>query len=249
MCPSLFKAHGERTNLHLSPCKNAVKIRTDNRPRTDSARLGHRNQTHPIDHWWISLTDHSLWQLYLQARMRWRYSRLLRPFLQIGFLWLALGVAVSRISDYKHHWSDTIAGALLGIVTAIFTVGFVVVQGDRDCSKPWFGRTLNFSTKIVCKSRCPFKAVVELLGMNSKVVYTICPKSVHPNQCPFQIRFTVHRWDFDQTSDVTIAIAIALCSETFSYYDAKSARIFTYILTCVHSQLMVRTQWWKKCSF
>ena len=54
--------------------------------------------------------------------MTWKFSRLLRPFLQVGFIWVALGTSVSRISDYKHHPSDVLTGALLGVTVAVLTV-------------------------------------------------------------------------------------------------------------------------------
>ena len=54
--------------------------------------------------------------------MRWKFTRLLRPFLQVGLIWIAIGISVSRISDYHHHWSDVLGGAVVGIIGAILTV-------------------------------------------------------------------------------------------------------------------------------
>ena len=61
-------------------------------------------------------------QLYLECRLVWCGSRLLRPFLQVVAVWLALGVSFTRISDYKHHWSDVLAGGLMGTAVAMLTV-------------------------------------------------------------------------------------------------------------------------------
>ncbi|XP_014671072.1 PREDICTED: putative phosphatidate phosphatase [Priapulus caudatus] len=60
--------------------------------------------------------------LYLQARMTWSGSRLLKYTLQVCALFLAYGTALSRISDYKHHWSDVLAGSIQGICVAIIAV-------------------------------------------------------------------------------------------------------------------------------
>ena len=60
--------------------------------------------------------------LYLQARMTWSGSRLLRPFLQLSALMLTWYTGLSRVSDYKHHWSDVLAGFLIGTVAASLTV-------------------------------------------------------------------------------------------------------------------------------
>ena len=38
------------------------------------------------------------------------------------FLLFALLCGMSRVSDYKHHWSDVLAGLILGTLVAIFFV-------------------------------------------------------------------------------------------------------------------------------
>uniref|UniRef100_A0A914V0N9 Phosphatidic acid phosphatase type 2/haloperoxidase domain-containing protein n=2 Tax=Plectus sambesii TaxID=2011161 RepID=A0A914V0N9_9BILA len=57
--------------------------------------------------------------IYLQGRFKIDFlSRLLVPFMQLLLVIFALFTALSRVSDYKHHSSDVIAGGLLGIVIA-----------------------------------------------------------------------------------------------------------------------------------
>lgn len=66
---------------------------------------------------------HSFFQLYLQARWRWPGCSLLgKHFLQFAFVMLALFTGLSRISDYKHHWSDVLAGFALGTLVACLIV-------------------------------------------------------------------------------------------------------------------------------
>lgn len=62
--------------------------------------------------------------LYLQARMPWRstLARAGRAVIQMALLCLAWYTALSRISDYKHHWSDVLAGAFQGYLAAILVV-------------------------------------------------------------------------------------------------------------------------------
>ncbi|XP_013117669.2 putative phosphatidate phosphatase [Stomoxys calcitrans] len=50
------------------------------------------------------------------------------PVLQLLCLMLATSVAISRVFDFKHFWSDIFAGSLLGIVTAVM----FSVQRKRD---------------------------------------------------------------------------------------------------------------------
>lgn len=75
--------------------------------------------------------------LYLQARMTYKGSTLLRHFLQFLFIMIAWYTGLSRISDYKHHWSDVLAGSVLGTVVAIIMAIFVsdLFQG-KDAELP-----------------------------------------------------------------------------------------------------------------
>ncbi|XP_045695821.1 phospholipid phosphatase 1 isoform X2 [Phyllostomus hastatus] len=63
--------------------------------------------------------------LYLQARMKADWARLLRPTLQFGLVATALYVGLSRVSDYKHHWSDVLTGLLQGALVAVLVVVYV----------------------------------------------------------------------------------------------------------------------------
>lgn len=57
--------------------------------------------------------------IYLQARMTWSWSKLPKHVIQFVLLMLAFYTCLSRISDYKHHWSDVLSGAVLGATVAI----------------------------------------------------------------------------------------------------------------------------------
>ncbi|XP_020291271.1 putative phosphatidate phosphatase [Pseudomyrmex gracilis] len=65
--------------------------------------------------------------MYLQLRLRWKGSKLLRHFLQILCITMAWFTALSRISNYKHHWSDVLAGGVLGTVSALI-VAFCIAD-------------------------------------------------------------------------------------------------------------------------
>nr|XP_020852909.1 phospholipid phosphatase 1 isoform X4 [Phascolarctos cinereus] len=72
--------------------------------------------------------------LYLQARMKADWARLLRPTLQFAFIALSIYVGLSRVSDYKHHWSDVLTGLIQGAVVAILVVVFVSdFFEERNC--------------------------------------------------------------------------------------------------------------------
>ncbi|XP_042250230.1 phospholipid phosphatase 1 isoform X2 [Thunnus albacares] len=63
--------------------------------------------------------------LYLQARLQTEWARLLRPTIQFFLIAAAVYTGLSRVSDYKHHWSDVLTGLLQGALMALLVVFFV----------------------------------------------------------------------------------------------------------------------------
>ncbi|KTG31075.1 hypothetical protein cypCar_00030739 [Cyprinus carpio] len=64
-------------------------------------------------------------QLYVQARMASKWARLLRPTIQFFLVAFAIYVGYTRVSDYKHHWSDVVVGLLQGALVAVLTVRYI----------------------------------------------------------------------------------------------------------------------------
>uniref|UniRef100_A0A6P4E2B7 Phosphatidate phosphatase n=1 Tax=Drosophila rhopaloa TaxID=1041015 RepID=A0A6P4E2B7_DRORH len=75
-----------------------------------------------------SLSFYSMLLLALYVHGVWRGRggvRVLRHVLQFLLLMAALCVSLSRVADYWHHWSDVLAGALLGVAYAAITAAYV----------------------------------------------------------------------------------------------------------------------------
>ncbi|XP_030574114.1 phospholipid phosphatase 2-like [Archocentrus centrarchus] len=63
--------------------------------------------------------------LYVQARMRGKWTRLVRPTIQFFLVAFSLYVGYTRISDYKHHPGDVLVGLLQGALIAVLIVRYV----------------------------------------------------------------------------------------------------------------------------
>uniref|UniRef100_A0A3B4FCF2 Phospholipid phosphatase 1 n=1 Tax=Pundamilia nyererei TaxID=303518 RepID=A0A3B4FCF2_9CICH len=63
--------------------------------------------------------------LYLQARLQADCARLLRPTIQFFLIAASVYTGLSRVSDYKHHWSDVLTGLIQGALMALLVVFFV----------------------------------------------------------------------------------------------------------------------------
>ena len=70
--------------------------------------------------------------LYVESRIHFPHSKFLKFFLQLVVAQLGILCSLSRVSDYKHHWSDVLAGLLLGIVIAVLTFDRVVQMLQKD---------------------------------------------------------------------------------------------------------------------
>uniref|UniRef100_A0A1I8AE17 AcidPPc domain-containing protein n=1 Tax=Steinernema glaseri TaxID=37863 RepID=A0A1I8AE17_9BILA len=81
-----------------------------------------------------SFSFYAAWytSLYLQARLyRPLYSRLLLPVIQFSLFGGAAFVAYSRVSDYKHHWSDVLVGSAMGSAIGIIMALFIAEVFNR----------------------------------------------------------------------------------------------------------------------
>ncbi|CAD6195264.1 unnamed protein product [Caenorhabditis auriculariae] len=108
-------------------CVNPDLYITDFNCTTSDLKLIHESQlSFYSGHAAFSFYGAWFTSLYLQARLfRPLFSRLLIPVIQFLLFGGAAYVALTRVSDYKHHWSDVLVGALMGSAIGIFVAFFV----------------------------------------------------------------------------------------------------------------------------
>ncbi|XP_038059199.1 phospholipid phosphatase 1-like isoform X1 [Patiria miniata] len=82
-------------------------------------RIEESHRSFPSGHAAVSVYCMLYLTLYLQSRWKWGDTAFLRPLVQFIALLLALYTCLSRVSDYKHHWSDVFGGAVMGAIIAV----------------------------------------------------------------------------------------------------------------------------------
>lgn len=85
--------------------------------------------------------------------MKGDWARLLRPTIQFGLIAASIYVGLSRVSDYKHHWSDVLTGLIQGAVVAVLIVSNS--EGDGVCVNAGFmNSTLEWQAVFGGKQTC-----------------------------------------------------------------------------------------------
>ncbi|XP_045158722.1 putative phosphatidate phosphatase [Mercenaria mercenaria] len=92
---------------------------------TDEAAIAEARLSFPSGHTSVAFYCMIWLIVYLQFKFTWKRYWLIRPLMQAGAFFLAYYTGLSRISDYMHHWSDVLAGAIIGTVVALLDVFFM----------------------------------------------------------------------------------------------------------------------------
>ncbi|KAF8360420.1 plpp-1.1 [Pristionchus pacificus] len=111
-----------KPNVGYSTCTDPDKYITDfNCTGSDPKKVHESMLSFYSGHSAFSFYGAWFTSLYLQARLyRPLYSRLVLPVIQVALFGGATFVAYSRVSDYKHHWSDVLVGIIMGSALGIF---------------------------------------------------------------------------------------------------------------------------------
>lgn len=89
-------------------------------------------------------------QLYIHARMKGKWTRLVRPTIQFFLVSFSLYVGYTRVSDFKHHWSDVVVGLLQGALIAVLTVSLSAQSFHRKLLPPQLFKVKSTSPLPFC---------------------------------------------------------------------------------------------------
>ncbi|XP_023999706.2 phospholipid phosphatase-related protein type 5-like [Salvelinus sp. IW2-2015] len=59
---------------------------------------------------------------YITCTVEVKGTRLAKPVLSLGLMYLAFLTGLNRVAEYRNHWSDVIAGFIIGVAIATFLV-------------------------------------------------------------------------------------------------------------------------------
>lgn len=85
----------------------------------DSNRIREVRLSFPSGHASFSSYVAVYLMIFLQKRLTFLFKSMIRPMLQLLIFVMAYYTCLSRVSDYKHHPTDVLAGAVVGIISAV----------------------------------------------------------------------------------------------------------------------------------
>ena len=69
-------------------------------------------------------------KIYLEARLVLQRTRFIKSIVQLVAFLAAWHTCMSRVSDFKHHYTDVMAGATIGISVAVFVVKIKILMNN-----------------------------------------------------------------------------------------------------------------------
>ncbi|XP_035491260.2 phospholipid phosphatase-related protein type 5-like [Scophthalmus maximus] len=92
----------------------------------DADDITRARKTFPSKEAALSLYTAVYLAMYVMSCIGTSGGRLTGPLLSLSLVSLAVLTGINRVAEYRNHWSDTIAGQVIGGAVAVFLVAFVV---------------------------------------------------------------------------------------------------------------------------
>jgi len=94
----------------------------------------------PSGHASISVFASVVLALYVEYKVQTKHFTVAKPFTQFVLISLGVCCSLTRISDYWHHWSDVLAGFLIGTLFAVYTIFGLMKLHNEKCENVRKGR-------------------------------------------------------------------------------------------------------------
>ncbi|KAG8034206.1 hypothetical protein G9C98_001291 [Cotesia typhae] len=97
--------------------------------------LGRKNRRQPLKLFYYNIPNWGFFSYhtcYLQSRMTSSILKIPKHLLQAALVLMISFISMTRISNYRHHWSDVAAGILIGSANALITVFIMANLFKKD---------------------------------------------------------------------------------------------------------------------
>lgn len=118
-------------------------------------------------------------QMYVTCTVQAKGTRLAKPVLSLGLMCLAFLTGLNRVAEYRNHWSDVIAGFIIGTAIATFLVRLTPTE---------------VIYVVVCL-RCVIGDMVTCMELTTCTLYTYRHKLIllQIPSCPFRLLIGVQK--------------------------------------------------------
>jgi len=128
-----------------NPIYQNAYITDFNCQQTDMKLLKESRLSFPSGHSSFSAYTMVYLAIYLHCKLRWRGSYLIKHLIQVCLILMSWFTALSRVSDYKHHWSDVTAGLIIGTTVAVVNARYVSGMCNKEFPARSYSETSNLT--------------------------------------------------------------------------------------------------------
>uniref|UniRef100_A0A4W4GS11 Phospholipid phosphatase-related protein type 1 n=1 Tax=Electrophorus electricus TaxID=8005 RepID=A0A4W4GS11_ELEEL len=112
-----------KPNYTALGCQQAVRFISQQEACTGNGHdVTHARKSFPSKEAALSVYAALYVSMYITCRVKAKGTRLAKPMLSLGLVCLAFLTGINRVVEYRNHWSDVIAGFIIGGAIAVFMV-------------------------------------------------------------------------------------------------------------------------------
>ncbi|KAL7849253.1 hypothetical protein SRHO_G00208760 [Serrasalmus rhombeus] len=116
-----------KPNYTALGCQNGVRFISQQEACTGNGDdILHARKSFPSKEAALSVYAALYVAMYITCTVKAKGTRLAKPVLSLGLMCLAFLTGINRVVEYRNHWSDVIAGFIIGGAIAVFMVVCVV---------------------------------------------------------------------------------------------------------------------------